>query len=108
MARTKSNGVNKADLVRKALEQLGDNAKPKAIQELLKMQHGIDMNTGMISAYKSNAAKKAAGAGASTSSAGRKRVGADSVNLSDLHAVQELLHRMGPDHLTQLIKLLGK
>ena len=64
---TRTNGqeggvrVNKMDLVRKALRRLGNDAKPKRIQGYLKKRYGLEMSNDMISTYKGNILKKAAG-----------------------------------------------
>src|SRR5437016_7832667 len=108
MARSKASangGVSKMGLVREALEQLGGEAKPKAIYDHVKSKHGVEIPTTMISSYKSSILGKGAG----RSSAGRGGRGGDaSVSLSDVEQVQRLIDRVGATQLQHLIRVLAK
>jgi hypothetical protein len=98
-------GVSKMDLVRQALQELGDEAKPKDIFEHVKSRHGIEITPTMISSYKSSILSKEAG----RSLAGRLgRAGNISVSLTDLEQVQRLIDRVGAAQLQHLIRVLAK
>jgi hypothetical protein len=97
-----SKGPSKMGMVREALQQLGDDAKPKAIGEHVKAKHGVDIQPAMISSYKSTIVGKGSG----SSRTGRS--GGTSVSISDLEQVQRLIDRVGANHLQQLIKVLAK
>jgi hypothetical protein len=100
-----ANGVNKMGLVRQALQDLGADAKPKAIYEHLKSKHGVDIPTPMISSYKSTILGKGAGRSGSVRVG---RGGGGSVSLSDVQEVQQLIDRVGAPQLQQLIKVLAR
>lgn len=112
MARAKGNaaengekGPSKMGLVRDALQQLGGDAKPKAIFDHVKDKHGVEIPPTMISSYKSTILGK--GAERSTAARGG-RGGNGSVSLSDVEEVRQLVERVGPRQLEQLIKVLAK
>jgi hypothetical protein len=97
MARGKpaADGVNKMDLVRKALEALPDGT-PKQLQAHIKQQSGLELKTLMISSYKSQLRRKGeVGAGAT-------------VGVRDLKLIGELIQRVGAPQLQALIKLMAK
>ena len=98
-------GVSKMGLVREALQQLGGEAKPKAIQEHVKAKHGVDIPPTMISSYKSTILRT--DSGRSTSGRGG-RGGGVSVSLADVEQVQRLIDRVGANQLQQLIRVLSK
>jgi hypothetical protein len=50
--------TNKAEAIRRALAKLGNKAKPAEIQGFIKTNFGIEMNTPLISVYKSKLVKK--------------------------------------------------
>jgi hypothetical protein len=123
MPRTKGDGPNKMGLVREALKVLGDDAKPKAIQEHIMTNSQVEIAAQMISSYKSVIAKKA---GMTGKKRGRKpksetvmtsgavaavrpfpgRSGGD-VSFTDIHEVKELLRRHGAKKLSDLITALA-
>ena len=53
--------ISKMEAVRRALAQLGDDAKPQQIHSFLKSNFRIDMEPNLISNYKSTLSRKAAG-----------------------------------------------
>jgi hypothetical protein len=110
MAKAKDGTVNKMDLVREALSDLGPAAKPAAIAEAIKAKSGVEVSKNIISAYKSML-KKRAGLGATrgrrgsaTSVAPAGRGG--SVSISDLEQVRDLVNRHGAEQLKKLIGVL--
>jgi hypothetical protein len=108
MARAKGSGeksVSKMGLVRAALQELGAEAKPKAIFDHVKTRHGVEIPATMISSYKSTIL----GGGAGRSTAGRGGRGGDAnVSLADLEQVQRLIDRVGAPQLQHLIRFLAK
>ena len=58
-------GINKMACVRQALAELGNEAKPKDIQDFLRREFQLAMDTKMISTYKGSLLKKAGGEGRS-------------------------------------------
>jgi len=124
MADKRDGGITKMEGVRRALADLGGDAKPMQIQGFLREKLGIAMSTDHISTYKGVLAKKGKGKG----KAARKKPGpkpaqaaapaapvpregarpAGGISLADLQAVKGLLGRLGPDQLRGLIDLLAK
>src|SRR5436305_6391447 len=52
-------GMTKMDAVRQALEAMGGDAKPLAIQAYLKDRLGMEVKTNLISVYKKDLARRA-------------------------------------------------
>lgn len=97
MARGKpsADGVNKMDLVRRALEALPDGS-PKQLQAHIKQANGVELKTLMISSYKSQLRKKG-------------EAGSDAtVAVRDLTALKDMIDKFGAPQLRQLIKVLAK
>ncbi len=97
MARGKvsADGVNKMDLVRKAIEALPDGS-PKQLQAHIKQHNGVELKTLMVSSYKSQLRRKE-GAGSDAT-----------VGVRDLTALRHLIDRVGAPQLQALIKVLAK
>jgi hypothetical protein len=96
---------SKMGLVRQALQELGDDAKPKAIFDHVKGKHGVEIPPTMISSYKSTILGK----GGERSGSFRTGRGGDAnVTLTDLENVQRLIDRVGAPQLHHLIKVLAK
>jgi hypothetical protein len=110
--RNRANGgkLTKMEGVRRALAELGGyDASPKDIQSFLKSRFGINMDTAMISNYKS------ALKGASKSSMIRKPVGrpagstsARDITLDDVRVVKDVVDKLGADKVRQLAAVLGR
>jgi hypothetical protein len=98
-------GPSKMGMVREALQELGDDAKPKAIYDHVKVKHGVDIQPAMISSYKSTIVGKGGGRSGALRTG---RGGNTAVSISDLEQVQRLIDRVGANHLQQLIKVLAK
>lgn len=104
MAKSKADGGNKAQMVRDALEALGGaSAKPLAIQDWIKENHGVDMEAAMISSYKSNEMKKSGGGKASRGGGSGK--GGDIVD--DIAVIRGLVKKYGRSSLDKLIDAVG-
>ncbi|MFO0936667.1 MAG: hypothetical protein U0798_09170 [Gemmataceae bacterium] len=97
MAKAKAEG-NKAQMVRDAVAALGDDAKPQAIQQWIVDKHKVELNTTMISSYKSNMKKS-----------GGKKMGRGKGGdiFEDITVVQTLLSKHGKPNLTKLIDALS-
>lgn len=114
MARAKANveeatekGPSKMNMVRDALRELGNDAKPKAIFDYVLKNFGVELPTPMISSYKSSIIGKDAGrSGSFRVSKGAASSG--NVSLNDLEQVQTLIDRVGAPQLQHLIRVLSK
>ncbi len=104
MARGKAKGEpSQREMVRQALEELGPDAKPLAIQEHIKQKYNRELTTGLISNYKSTSKNKGGGTG-------RRRgrpPGAGVVRLDDLEAVRGLVDRLGATQVKRLVDVVG-
>jgi hypothetical protein len=108
--------LSKLEAVRRTMAELGNDAKPLAIQAHLKKTFGIDMDPKLISNYK-NLVKKTAGgkpkgrkpkaAEAAQAPALRART-AGGISLDDIRAVKELSDRLGADKVRELVDLLAR
>ncbi len=105
-------GISKMEGVRRAMHQLGGDAKPLEIKIYLKREFGIDMEPNMISNYKSMI--KSGGTKSALirrgrpagSTAGRGSNGGFS--LEEIQEVQDVAERIGPDKVRQLAAVLYK
>jgi hypothetical protein len=104
--------ISKMGAVRQALETLGADAKPLAIQDYVKKEHGIEMSTNMISNYKTHLAKRGKRRGrkpgrkpALATSAPERR---GSISMADIEAVKALTQRLGADKVRDLAAVLAK
>jgi hypothetical protein len=121
-AQTAANGqaagtrLNKMACVRQALAKLGNGARAKDIQGFLKQQFGLDMNSNMISAYRSSILKKAAGQsgliprpGSGAATTVRRATPADEgISLDDLRAIKELADRLGVEQVRALAGVFAR
>jgi hypothetical protein len=107
-------GITKWDAVRQALETLGGDAKPLAIQDYLKDNLGMEVKTSLISVYKKHLAKRAgrrpAAQGKAKARAGENKAvvqpkppAAGGIPLDDILYVKGLVGQFGPDQLHTLI-----
>ena len=114
--------------VRRAVAELGKDAKPLRIQGFVKERFGIVMNTNTISTYKADIARKKAKAKAApkpaaaangqaeklapppvTSAAFHRTNGkAAGIGLKDILAVKDLVTRVGANNLRTLIDVLSQ
>jgi hypothetical protein len=113
-------GITKQEAVRRALAELGPDAKPRQIQGWVKDTFDIDMGTDHISTTKgqifraSGKRKQAAVAQPSapqTSAEPREQARpaprAGGISLDDIAAVKVLVRRVGADGLKRLIDVLA-
>jgi hypothetical protein len=119
MGRKKGNGVNKMQCVREALAELGNEAQPKDIQDLLKRKFGLDMNTKFISTYKSSilreaakkggAAPKASSPAAAPPKTSLKVAGTNGgISVEDIRAVKGLVDKIGAGTVKELADVLSE
>ena len=101
MAKAKGDGVSKAQMVRDAVAALGDGGKPQDIQSWIADKYKTDINTTMISSYKSNMKK-----GGGKKGGGMRGKGGDI--FADIAIVQSLLAKHGRPNLDKLIGALDK
>ena len=110
---------NKMEAVRRAMDALGYDASPSAIQKHIKENFDVDMSTNMISSYKSTLRSKAGLAGRRKKKRGRpKKVDGvptrdsspisfhDAVPWKDLRTIKEMAGRIGKKGLRELVELL--
>jgi hypothetical protein len=109
--------TNKMEAVRQAMETLGPDASPLAIQKHIKESFDVDMGPNMISSYKSTVRKKLGLSGR------RKKRGRptksvpvsvaaapvnfhDAVPWKDLRTIKDIRGRIGKKNLLELVELL--
>jgi hypothetical protein len=107
---------SKTEAVRRALATLGTNAVPTEIQVYVKAHFGIEMNTKVISVYKSklthqkgkkrNAGRKPKTVEGQTTSAPQAAPQTD-VSFKDLRALREMTNRLGPSRMRELMTLMA-
>jgi hypothetical protein len=117
-ANGRANGsrLNKMECVRQALAELGDGAKGKDIQGLLKRRFGLDMNSNMISAYRGSIVKKAAGqsgliprpGNGATTTVKKAQPAEGGISLEDLRAIKELADRLGVEQVRALAGVFAR
>ena len=101
--------ISKMEGVRRALTELGKDAANMDIEKFLKSEFGIDMDTKMISNYKTHL--KAASKSAVTrkpAEAAAAPMATEGISLDDIRAVKELLDKVGSEKVRQLAEVLGK
>jgi hypothetical protein len=96
------------EATRKALAELGREAKPLEIREYLKSKFGIDTSTSLISTYKTVLLKKGKGKKAAVGSHRSGTRANGRFSLEDIKAVKELSDRIGADKVKELAELLSK
>jgi hypothetical protein len=122
--RAKSNGttgdtkpLTKREAVRRTLETLGDDAKPAEMQGHLREHYGLEMNTNMISSYKSQLTggtgrrgkKRGRPAKATATVAAPRAMPAQAgeVPWRDIRAIKDIAGRLGVKGLRELVEYLS-
>jgi hypothetical protein len=112
--------VNKLGKVRETLGVLGKDARPVEIQEYLKKNFNIDMNTAYVSKYKSLALKQLkakrrgrkpamAGAGPAPAPVAKvSRTAVSDLSLEDIRTIKELSGRLGATKVCELVDLVAR
>jgi hypothetical protein len=98
--------ITKLEAVRRALSELGNDAKPLDIQKHIKGKFGVNMDPSMISNYKSSL--KGAGKSRMIRKPGGRAATAGGLTLQDIQAVKELTDRIGGDKVRELAEVLSK
>jgi hypothetical protein len=109
-------GITKMEGVRRSLSHLGNDAMPLEIQKYLKSEFGIDMDTSMISNYKSavkTAGKSAvirrpAAATVAPVAAAATSSDAGGITLEEIRAVKAVVDKFGADKVLKLAGVLSK
>ena len=114
-------GLTKMEGVRRALAELGPDAKPLAIKGYLRSRFRLDISADVASNYKKLLAKRARSAKQPpaavpppatvvrlTPTATVAKPSGDAIRLEDLQALKGLMGRVGSDHLRTLIDLLAR
>jgi hypothetical protein len=103
--------TNKTEAVRRALKELGPDAKPLEIQGFVKDRFGVEISTKVVSIYKAKLGKRGRRRvkpkGEVAPAAPAPRAGHGEVTLADLRAVRELSDRVGARRLRELLELLS-
>jgi hypothetical protein len=101
--------MSKTEMVSRALDTLGFDAKPLELKEHIRKEFGTDMDPQHISNYKSNLKKTRSKPGP------KKRTGPTAAgttpsgfSLADIQAVKEVADRIGADKVKQLAEVLSK
>jgi hypothetical protein len=101
--------------VRRAIAALGGyDASPKDLQRYLKSEFGINMDTSMISNYKSalkgasksSMIRRPVGRPATAAPATAVAVSASDISLADVRAVKEVVDKVGADKVRKLAEVL--
>ena len=106
--------ANRLETVRRALDELGQDAMPRDIQQHVQERYGMAMTPEHVSTYKSSLLRKRKGrrgrkpkkegAPAPAPSAAR---GEATITLRDLRALKELADRLGGAKLRELAELVS-
>ena len=91
--------VSQVVMVRTAIEELGEDAKPQAIQDHIKTRFNKELAPTIISNYKSVLKRKNGGA---------RRGNGGGIKVEDLQALRGLVNRLGQDQVQQLIKVFAE
>jgi hypothetical protein len=102
------------EAVRRALDELGQDATPKDLQRHIKERYAINMTPEHVSTYKSSLLRKKKGRrgrkpkdeGAPAAASSTARGGA-AISLRDLRALKELADRIGGSRLRELAELVS-
>jgi hypothetical protein len=100
--------ISKMEGMRRALAELGYETSTKDLQAFLESEFGIEMDTNMISNYKSSlkaAANKSTAAKPATPSA--KPVVTTGISLDEIRAVKDVVDKIGAEKVRQLVDVLG-
>jgi hypothetical protein len=102
--------ISKMEAVRRALAQLGSEAKPQEIQSFLKTNFRIDMGPNLISNYKSTLSRKAAGQSAIIKKPAGVATLASSggFSLEEIESVKEMVEKIGAERVQQLAEVLAR
>lgn len=98
--------MNKTDMVKAALADLGLKAKPLAIQAHIKEKYNTEMTKATISNYKSVLKRRGALKGIRRPR-GRKPGMAASLQIEHFEQIRTLVRQLGADQVKRLIAVVG-
>jgi hypothetical protein len=104
------NKITIVQMVKSALEELGPDAKPLAIQDNIKTKYGKELSTTIISNYKSVMKKKAEEGGEKKKGGpGRppKSASAGSIAIQDIEELKKLVEKMGAGSVKALLSFMS-
>jgi hypothetical protein len=93
-------------LVRAAMAELGNDAKPLDLQAYIKTNYNEELHTQIISNYKFQIKKKL-GTSSGKRGPGRPAAAAGALRVEDFEAVRGLVSRLGADQVKRLIDVVG-
>lgn len=86
-------------MVRSAMEDIGNDAKPLAMQAHIKSKFGTELPANIISNYKSQIKRKAG-----VSGLGRGRRGG--LQVEDFETIRNLVERLGADQVRRMVEVV--
>jgi hypothetical protein len=86
-------------MVRRAMEEIGADAKPLAMQTHIKNKYGAELPANIISNYKSQIKRK----NGSVSGRGRKA----GLQVEDFETVRNLVRRLGAEQVKRIVSVVG-
>ena len=106
MARAKSGGqgLNKMEMVREAMRELGMDAKPLEIQEQIKKTHDVELSTQIISNYKFHIRQEG---GTKGRKRGRRAASGGELQIEDFAAVRTLVNRLGAEQVKRMVDVVA-
>jgi hypothetical protein len=84
-------------MVRSAMEDIGADAKPLAMQAHIKSKFGTELPANIISNYKSQIKRKNGGSGAG---------GKGRLQVEDFEAIRSLVKRLGADQVKRMVEVV--
>jgi hypothetical protein len=97
-----SKGPSRMDIVRGAIQELGEDAKPLEIQAHIKEKTGEEIPTNIISNYKFQIKAKASG-----TTRTRRKTAAGALQIEDFEAIRGLVNRLGAEQVKRLVDVVA-
>ncbi len=100
----------KTQMVSSAMDALGEDASPSAIQPWIESQYGLQIDKQMISSYASQIRKKRRGITVANDTSAVVRVAGspDTVSMRDIGVIKGLIDQYGAQNLVSIIKVLSR
>jgi hypothetical protein len=93
--------MTQKEMVRAAIDELGWDAKPQPMHDLIKTKFNTELAPNIISNYKS-VLKRESGKGGTTGTKRGRKAGAQ---FADLEAIRGLVTRLGADQVKKLVDM---
>jgi hypothetical protein len=87
-------------MVQDAMDAIGGDAKPLAMQSHIKSKFGVELPANIISNYKSQIKRKNGGGGTGR---GRKA----GLQVEDFETIRNLVRRLGTDQVKRIVAVVG-